>query len=549
MMFTPIPASAGTGSSYKVTFAGRGESKIVDNVLVENLTTGGSVELQGQDILVLTPYVSGIDDINVNNDGDINTDGGMLSVNLKNPAFLNIDVFSLDGRLAWQTGIEASSCRASVSLPPLSKGMYLVRVSAPGFSKSIKWLSYGDSQFTLPDFNNENASVGDYTQANDPVKAVADMADAPKEVELAYNKGDVIRFTGTSGNMTTITTGSPRCSFTQHFDFFKCQDADGHNYAIVRAGDMLWMAEDLRKVNSLGITDASNLSSDILNKVISDNTTELVAADGDNTYYSKAAAIKALPEGWKLPTQGEIDYVINKLNGGKYAIAGEYFKGDNKEGVDSTYIRLNLNGRYNGNVCDDGNAYLMTRSTKGGVTLAMQLSESSNAVSVDVCPDYMLVVRGVRSAPSAYTEMLEDMKVGSSTEESISAPTQSALEDRGPLGKTYIMHTVPQSIAYDFSGGQFFSGKGENRSGILTKDSEGNWTLGERRDVDFLSDLDIDNVNDQNKLRKMAVLNNGNGTQYILEMQWSRPFRIVTERLANENSDGSLSYSYQRTDT
>ena len=549
MGLTPITASADTGTVYKITFGGRGESKVVDNVLVENLSTGASVELQGQDILLLKAKSTAINKVEVENDGDVSTEGGMLSVTLQNPSDVQVDVYALDGRLAWQTCLAASSKVTSVPLPPLARGMYVVSATAPGFTKSINWLSYGNSSFTVPDFSAEANNAVAETEEIDPIEAINAMANAPKEVELAYNRGDVLRFTGTSGNMTSITTGSPRCSFTQHFDFFKCQDADGHNYAIVRAGDMLWMAEDLRKVNSLGITDASTLSSDILNKLIGDNTTELVATDGDKTYYSKPAAIRALPEGWKLPTQGEIDYVIKKLNGGKYSIAGEYFKGDNKDGVDSTFIRLNLNGRYNGNVCDDGNAYLMTRSTKGGETLAMQLSETANSVNVDVCPGYMLSVRGVRSAPSAYTEMLEDMKAVSSNEESIPAPTQSALEDRGPLGKTYIMHTVPQSIAYDFSGGQFSSDKGENRSGILTKDSEGNWTLGERRDVDFLSDLDIDNVNDKNKLRKMAVLNNGNGTQYILEMQWSRPFRIVTERLANENSDGSLSYSYQRTDT
>ena len=53
MGLTPITASADTGTVYKITFGGRGESKVVDNVLVENLSTGASVELQGQDILLL----------------------------------------------------------------------------------------------------------------------------------------------------------------------------------------------------------------------------------------------------------------------------------------------------------------------------------------------------------------------------------------------------------------------------------------------------------------------------------------------------------------
>lgn len=558
----PNSASAQTANTvYKITFGGRGESKTVDKVLVENLSNGNSVELRGQDILLLSPNATAINSVEADGEGDVDTKGGVITATLPQTGNVKIDVYSLDGRLAWQTNIDATSNQISVSLPPLAKGMYVVRTMAPGFSKSVKWLSYGNYDYSMPDFSSETV-VEDYaSQEAEPIESLLDVTDEQKSVELKYTKGDVLRLTGTSGDMTTIITSSPRGSHPLYFDFFKCQDADGHNYAIVRAGDMLWMAEDLRKVNSLDITSADDLSADDLNAAIGTAGAELVASSGDNTYYSKAAAIKALPEGWKLPTQGEIDYVINKLNGGNYDIAGEYFKGDNKEGVDSTSICLNLNGRYNGAVCDNGNAYLMTRSTKGGVTLAMQVSDGSDNVSVDVCPSYLIPVRGVRAAPSAYTEMMEDLHYVTSSASSSENPASSARKlaaveprsgERGPLGNTYIMHTVPQSIAYDFTGGQFGVSDAEARSGVLTKDSEGNWTIGERRDADFLSDCKpnfLDDNSNKSKLRKMAVMNNGNGTQYIIEMQWDRPFRVVTEQVGNEDSSGKVNFSYQRTDT
>ena len=550
-----VPAKAETAPTvYKITFGGRGESKTVDKVLVENLNTGSSVELKGNQTLLLTSELSAIESVKLDGEVSVDARGGVLTATLPQNGDIQVDVYSFDGRLAWQKRINSASNQISVSLPPLAKGLYVVRTLAPGFCKSVKWFNYGSYDFLMSEYK-EDGTVVDNTPKAETVQAVTVKAEETEGVELEYTLGDVLRFTGTSGNMTSIFTNSPRVSHPVYFDFFKCQDADGHNYAIVRAGEMLWMAEDLRKVNSLGITNADGLTAEELSAAISNADAELVAGNGDNVYYSKAAAIKALPEGWKLPTQGELDYVINKLNGGDYSTVGEYFKGDNKAGIDSTSICLNLNGRFNGTVTDEGNGYLMTRSTKGGVMLAMQLSEGSDNVNIDVCPNYLIPVRGVRTAPSAYTEMMESLGYTTSSVENTSSKalkTQTRSGERGPLGNTYITHTVPQSIAYDFTGGQFGISDAEARSGVLTKDSEGNWTLGERRDADFLSNCTpnfLDDCSNKSKLRKMAVMNNGNGTQYILEMQWSNAFRVVTQQVGNEDSSGNVSFSYQRTDT
>ena len=546
MALVPIPACAQSWHPvYKITFGGRGESKTVDKVLVENLSNGRSVELSGKDTLLLTSSVSGIEGVlEKSNDGKVTIEGGQLLMNLQHPTDVQVNVYGLDGSLALQTRLAASSREVSMPLPPLRKGVYVVRATAPGLNKSVKWLCGGSSSLSAPAISTLQEVASDEPVQeclNSPLQSLFALDNEQVGgVELIYEKGDVLRFTGTSGDMTTITTNSPRSTHPIYFDFFKCQDADGYNYAIVRAGDMLWMAEDLRRVNSLKINDAGTLDSELLGAVIGNPDMPLMATEGNNTYYSKAAAIKALPEGWQLPTQGEIDYAIKKLNGGNYNTAGAYLKGDGAGRLDSTSLRMTANGRFdaNGSVADGGNGYFMTRSTKGGVMLAMQLSESADGVSVGTCQNHLISVRGVRAAPSAYTEMMETFGYTDQKAKSI-ARVPTSLQERGPLGKTYTMHTMPQSIAYDFTGGQFGVSDPEARSGILSKDSEGSWFLNDRRDADFLSDCN-DKTQRPNRLRKMAAMNNGEGTQYTLEMQWSRPFRIVTQL------DGN---SYKRTDT
>lgn len=532
---------------YKITFGARGESSTVDAVLVENLSNGKSATLSGQDTLLLKAKgdLTPIDEVRPSV-GDVRIQSGQLVVDMLQPSPAQVSVYGVDGTLAWQTRIDSQSRISSVTLPPLGKGFYVVRVTAPGLERSVKWLSGGSSSLSAPAFITEQEVAdesGLQSQESGPLQPMFAMESASKGVELEFAKGDVLRFTGTSGNMTTITTNSPRSTHPVYFDFFRCQDADGYNYTIVRAGDMLWMAEDLRRVNSLvssrEISDAEVFTSDILASVIGNPDMALAATEGNNTYYSKAGAIKALPEGWSLPTQGELDYVIKKLNGGNYATAGVYFKGDGQGRVDSTSIRLTTSGRYSGDgsVADAGKGYFMTRSTKGGVMLAMQLSESTDGVSMETCQNHLISVRGVRAAPSAYTEMMDRFGYTSQNVKGM-ARVATSMQDRGPLGKTYTVYNCGQSIAYDFTGGQYSDAKAEARSGILYKNAgSSSWNLHNTRDANFLSDC---GNYGKEKLRKMAAMSNADGTQYVVEMQWNRPFRVVTEYKNN---------SYPRTDT
>lgn len=263
--FMPPPALADNAAKVlRMTFGARGEATTVETVTVENLSNGQSVTLEGRDTLLLKQgfIPSDIHSTLSPTLGDLKIVGSQLTVSTSRPTDVDIRVYSADGRCMWQTRQHSGSTASAISLPTLGRGVYIMKATAPGFERSIKWIHAGSLSFPTPPPTADATSAGSKAFAPVLRQTLSQPLDAdkPRNVELGYEVGDVLRFTGTSGQMRTITMNSPRTSHPIYFDFFRCEDANGHNYAIVRAGDMLWMAEDLRQVSSPDITDASNLS-------------------------------------------------------------------------------------------------------------------------------------------------------------------------------------------------------------------------------------------------------------------------------------------------
>ena len=95
--------------------------------------------------------------------------------------------------------------------------------------------------------------------------------------------------------MRTITMNSPRSSHPIYFDFFRCEDADGYNYTIVRVGDQLWMAEDLHAKDGLdGVGRVAKLEDW---NVASSGSPARMYVHGDNdVYYTALTRRGGLPD-------------------------------------------------------------------------------------------------------------------------------------------------------------------------------------------------------------------------------------------------------------
>ncbi len=526
--------------SYKITFCARGDAQTVERVSVQNLSKQESVELIGTDTLLLTSddELLGIENVSQTGASELHLQlaNGKLSVNASSAHDAAVAIHTLSGSLAYRSCIPLTAGLAQLTLPPLGRGTYVVSVTAGGQHKSIKWLCGNSGRLVLGNSMSCAAlplEASGMTLTKFSVsESLAGVASDSRLIALRYKEGDVLRFTGTSGKMTTIMTLSPRSSHPVYFDFFKCEDADGNNYAIVNAGGLMWMAEDLKATNVSGVKNVQSL--DQWGTDTNDKSARIYTG-GDGVYYSREAALKALPEGWSLPTLGEIDYWVKKTVN-DYSTAGKALKSRDGEwstsvdGIDNYSVGLTPNGYItNGKLLDNDNAVLLTRSTKDLKPTSFVVSDGSDELTLTDGYDIdnlAFHVRGVRSAPSAYTTMLNKFGMTPQTV----APNKSGEIDYGPLGKTYTLLAGKQSIAFDYSGGQLNDEGMEKRSGILTLYDFQRAGLTEEK---FTNDGFIEQEN-KNTLRKMAAMT-VNGRQYIIEAKFKCPFQLWTRVDENGN--------------
>ena len=239
-------------------------------------------------------------------------------------------------------------------------------------------------------------------------------------VTMDFHAGDVLRFEGKSGTMSTLVVNAPKRNHSIPFCFYPCVDAAGNTYPIIEAGGLLWMAEDLKtdKAEGVSFIPKSRIAS-WANAAANNGTSSLaLKLDEGDVYYTYDAAKKALPEGWALPTLGELDAVVKQLGG--YDVAGEKMQraGDDESFLwklstnpDSLQLRINPKGYIgeDGMLADIDNGYIMTGTLLKQRALYMKLvdGKKEGVLTSEGLSRYVGVhVRGVRPAPSPYTDMM-----------------------------------------------------------------------------------------------------------------------------------------------
>lgn len=542
---------------YDMTFAGRGEATTVETVTVENLTQNTSLDLNGTDILRLTSQPTGIEDgarIEITEPilyPNPAQDRGTLVFDATASGQVLVSVADLSGRILNNASFNLEAGRYSISLPAMPTGIYAVAIRGAGTDHTFKWMCVGNG--TGADIIALNGADG---QPLPIVQTRAVESDA-KVVEMLYKEGDLLRFTGTNGNMTTIVTNTPTCSHDITFDFYHCTDATGRHYPIVRAGGMLWMAEDLGYVGNIKVPLMTSAAmwkeyGTTNAKAAYYNYDASTAAEG--VYYNYAGALAALPDGWKLPTAGEVDYMVQRLGG--YEEAGNRIKAHGKTSLWPTQAldadTISFGAQPYGFLDKAGTftsysfmAYYITRSLSNGLPYQFSITNTNGSLdmtkkgSTPPSTGRGYHIRGCRTAPSAYDDMIKIFQA----QEPAPTPTTKAIQTRsdeemfgdGPLGKSYILSADYQKVFVDYShysSNAYISQHYEfdyasptastaTQITITTKESERGYTL-----------------------KKMAPQSNANGRQNMLTAIWSRPTNaIVTEGITGVG-DGSLLTGY-----
>ena len=516
-----------------ITFAAAGDANVVNKVVVENLTQRKALELRGDNILRLSDVPgTGVKEQKVRfleplvypNPAPAEAN---VVFTLPKSGKIRVDIFDMQGRLVQNGEFQLEAGDHSIVLPQQDNGMYMVSLRGCGIQYATKWMCMGKRSgqpIRIGNTHIEGLQMKSRTQTN-VTKAATETPDV---VYMQYNPGDLLRFTGSNGEMTCIVMKSPQRSHTITFSMYACKDAAGNCYPIIEAGGLLWMAENLKMVRNSKIALCTD--EDIWQESPNAAQAAYYKYDQNNAdrgaYYTYEAAKIALPDGWRLPTAGELEAVTKNLNG--YAHAGNALKckGDDSkwvsldESLDSIslsiqpYGSLNPDGTFKGNGL---HAYIMTRSAIEGKPMYMELKDGNDSAVMTkqmlAAPRTAFTVRGVRPALSAYNAITAKM-LGSDTALAnlmLHRQKDGAFDDT-PLGKNY-----------KISSGEMQLVRGNNRGLriLTTKNAKA---------------LRIDTATADNQkrlLKKTEAQRNQSGRTNLVKVTWSEPLRNGSYERAN----------------
>ena len=516
----------------ELTFTARGDATTVETVEVENLTRGVSVSLKGTDILVLQEPSSAVQTVEnaiIYTEPKIYPnpayDYGTMVFDTQQSGMVTITVTNLGGKLMTRANFIVEKGRHAAYIPAMPRGMYVVSVKGAGFNAACKWICLGDNagigMISLTDASNKTLNVNE-KQLKNSFARMTTIADdsAPDRVTMDYEQGDLLRFTGKNGDMTTIMYNQPTFSHDITFDLFECIDAAGNSYPIVRVGNYMWMAEDLKYVGSEVATLANSIdewkNADKSKPVAAYHEYDAGNAE-QGAYYNYAGARAALPSGWDLPLAGDVDGMVNDIGG--YDVAGGWLKemGDNSlwSGAVSELDSISFGAQPYGYINEKGESQdygsslrYFTRSTiNNGYPVFFEIKED-NTLAMDkatAIPNhgYGFKVRGCRAAPTEYSKLMDMFNGAASLK---SASDTEGIFPYGPIGINYVIPSEGEEVAA-------LDTEWYPALGFVRKTGESSFSI---------SSYKLNSKLNKRKLMKIAAQENATGRQNTIIAEWSR---------------------------
>jgi uncharacterized protein (TIGR02145 family) len=320
-IFCVLTANA---QNYLITFTGTGASNTVSSVKVENLTAGTTLTLNGSDILrlTITTGIKSIDDIQLSElkiYPNPMTYSSTLAIYPPAAGDATISVYNVAGKMLTQIQTRLDKGLQEFHLSGLESGSYLISVTGSTYHFSKKMLCNCNEAATI---NFERISNN---QAVYEKQVIVDSKGVQATVDMVYNIGDRIKFTGISGNYSTIETDIPASNKTITFNFIACTDYDNNNYSVAEIGTQVWMTENLKTTKYLngdliGTTTPATLD------ISGESTPEYQwAYNGDEsnvptygrlyTWYALTDSRNLCPTGWHVPTDAEWTTLTTFLGG------------------------------------------------------------------------------------------------------------------------------------------------------------------------------------------------------------------------------------------
>ncbi|MCX6267928.1 MAG: T9SS type A sorting domain-containing protein [Bacteroidetes bacterium] len=306
--------------NYLISFEGSGASTTVDSVKVENLTQFTSLTLAGGNQLNLVEHLTGIDQRMSAFDNPLrifpNPSRGKvdLSFEVKVNAVASIEIFDLQGRRIAKSQFTLNSGHQNFLISGLNSGIYTVIIKTEGSLYTGKIISHSSSGQSI-EITNTGSTNGH--SSNGSLKSNQAI------VQMQYNSGDLLKFTGKSGIYATVVMDIPTSSKTISFAFAPCTDYDNNHYTIVHIGTQTWTEENLKSTHYPDGTTADyfDYDHDPNNSLIYGRlyawSSAMNGAASSNTNPSNVQGI--CPNGWHLPSKSEWQQLAGSFGGSDIA--------------------------------------------------------------------------------------------------------------------------------------------------------------------------------------------------------------------------------------
>lgn len=245
-----------SAQNYQISFNGTGASSSVESVKVENLTQCTEINISGTDILNLSTEV-GVDELSYEPLNSLqiypNPSNGTCFIDFM--VYLSgnvmIKIYDISGKEVLSSSEYASQGYCTYKITGLESGMFFIKIESEYFSYTSKIVNNISKERQSQSVCLEPVSgyLREIVETN-PVT----MKNTKAVINMQYNEGDLLKFTGKSGVYSTVNMLTPTQSQTVIFTFIPCTDANGNNYSVVKIGDQWWMAENLNSGTYVPIT-------------------------------------------------------------------------------------------------------------------------------------------------------------------------------------------------------------------------------------------------------------------------------------------------------
>jgi uncharacterized protein (TIGR02145 family) len=316
------------GQNISVTFSAKGAATQIDSVTATNLRTNQSVTLPGNETLVLAAN-TGITSVSELAGMGIvfpNPFSGkaMFTTIVQKAQTVYLKVQNLAGQVIAQTKSFIQPGENEFALSLNTAGFYMVSLTTDQGTAGYKVICTGAGSA-------ENSILyvgsGSNNRDNHYNLSQTGLKSSRAVYVLVFALGDIIRYTCTSGNYTTILTNSPTSTVKYEVELSACSDPDGKNYSIVKTGNQTWMAENMDWLPSVspGLEGSETSPYYYVYDYEGTSVSDAKATVFYSTYgvlYNWAAASNACPSGWHLPTYGDWSVLVNFLKNNGYGYDG-----------------------------------------------------------------------------------------------------------------------------------------------------------------------------------------------------------------------------------